>query len=86
MALHYFLDNTQDALKVIPNLLICQKNWQSGVGKGAYHAGTLECSILFPVPASISILPIQIRENEQSSFIKLAQHPTNFFLQRIQGE
>ena len=79
-----FLDLAYEVLKKASKPMIYQEIWQ--VAKEKRLALKLESSGKTPWQSLGARLYVDVRDNEDSKFIKVGRRPTRFFLKDRQGE
>lgn len=78
MAAYSFLDLAYDVLKTSEKPLTYQEVWQAGDEKGL--TGKIKTSGKTPWQSLGAQLYVEVRDNEQSRFIKVGRRPARFFL------
>jgi len=78
MALYSFLDLAYDVLKETASPLTYQEVWQAGKERGL--AGKIRTSGKTPWQSLGAQLYVEVRDNEESRFIKVGRRPARFFL------
>jgi hypothetical protein len=78
MTMYSFLDLAYDVLKMASSPLTYQEVWQVGTEKGL--AGKIKTSGKTPWQSLGAQLYVEVRDNEQSRFIKVGKRPARFFL------
>jgi hypothetical protein len=84
MAVYSFLDLACDVLKVAPSPLTYQEVWQIGKEKGL--AERIKTTGKTPWQSLGAQLYVEVRDNEDSRFIKVGKRPARFFLKERAGE
>ncbi len=79
-----FLDLAYDVLKQTTKPLTYQEIWQTGKDKG--FADKIKTSGKTPWRSMGAQLYVEVRDNEQSKFIKVGRWPARFFLKERQNE
>lgn len=78
MAVYSFLELAYDVLKTATSPLTYQEVWQIGTEKGL--ADKIKTSGKTPWQSLGAQLYVEVRDNEQSRFIKVGKRPARFFL------
>jgi len=78
MASYSFLDLAYEVLKESPRPLTYQEVWQVGKDRGL--AGKIKTSGKTPWQSMGAQLYVEVRDNEESRFIKVGKQPARFFL------
>jgi uncharacterized protein len=84
MAVYSFLDLACDVLKVASSPLTYQEVWQIGKEKGL--AERIKTTGKTPWQSLGAQLYVEVRDNEDSRFIKVGKRPARFFLKERAGE
>jgi len=84
MASYSFLNLAYDVLKESPRPLTYQEIWQIGDQKGL--ADKIRTSGKTPWQSLGAQIYVEVRDNEQSRFVKVGKRPARFFLREREGE
>ena len=84
MASYSFLDLAYEVLKESPRPLTHQEVWQVGKDRGL--AGKIKTSGKTPWQSMGAQLYVEVRDNEESRFIKVGKQPARFFLKERQAD
>lgn len=84
MAVYSFLDLAFDVLKMVSSPLTYQEVWQIGKEKGL--ADKIKSTGKTPWQSLGAQLYVEVRDNEDSRFIKVGKRPARFFLKERAGE
>jgi len=84
MASYSFLDLAYEVLKESPRPLTYQEVWQVGKDRGL--AGKIKTSGKTPWQSMGAQLYVEVRDNEESRFIKVGKQPARFFLKERQAD
>lgn len=84
MALYSFLDLAFDVLKMVSSPLTYQEVWKIGKDKGL--TDKIKSTGKTPWQSLGAQLYVEVRDNEDSRFIKVGKRPARFFLKERAGE